>query len=255
MAGVSTYRPRIQDTDLEDLPAEARRLATPGAADFELTRQTGRWEEAVSAYRASIRYADDLFGRVLRALDSGPNGSNTIVAFWSDNGFHLGEKHRFHKSTLWERSCRVPLVIAVPWIKPGVTNAPVSLLDLYPTLAALCGLPIPQAVDGQDLSLQLANPTRKSNRVVLTNFRPGNYAVSDGRWRYLRYHDGGEELYDLTQDPHEWNNLAREPRHRNRLARMARHVPTVEAQPAPPKNAYRFHQGSYTWEPAGVPRQ
>ncbi|MCW5962555.1 MAG: sulfatase [Bryobacterales bacterium] len=248
MAAAAKYLPPAAVEDLDDLPAEGRRMAAAGASDFERSRDAGKLQDAVDAYRASIRYADALFGRVLAALESGPHAEDTIVVLWSDNGFHLGEKQRFHKSTLWERACRVPLVVAAPWLKPGIVDCPVSLLDLYPTLTTLCGLPKPPAMDGQDLGPLIANPKQRTRRLVLTGFRPGNYAVSDGTWRYLRYHDGGEELYRLTDDSNEWNNLASDPRYRGRIRAMARALPRHEAQPAPDKSAYRFHPATYQWQ-------
>lgn len=253
--GESAHLPFVDSDDLDDLPTAARRLAEAGNADYQRTREAGKWEEAVHAYRASIRYADALFGRILSALEAGPHAANTIVVLWSDNGFHMGEKQRFHKSTLWERACRVPLVMAAPGIQPAVVDAPVSLLDLFPTLAALCGLPRPESLDGKDLGTLMRNPVRKTRRSVITNFRPGNYAVSDGEWRYLRYHDGGEELYHLPRDPQERNNLARDPRQRSRIRALARHIPTQEAKAAPEKSAYRFDSSSYTWQPNTLPRQ
>ncbi len=248
------YLPVANSRDLDDLPAEARRLAAAGSPDYQRTRDARKWEEAVGAYRASIRYADALFGRILHALEAGPHAANTIVVLWSDNGFHLGEKERFHKSTLWERACRVPLVVAAPGIQPAVVDAPVSLLDLFPTLATLCGLPRPESLDGEDLGTLMRNPRRTNHRYVITNFRPGNYAVSDGDWRYLRYLDGGEELYHLRRDPREEVNLARNPRYRGRIRAMARHIPLQQMQPAPDKSTYRFDSASYTWQASTTPQ-
>jgi arylsulfatase A-like enzyme len=246
-AGDSFAPPRPPD-DLDDLPKAGRQMAAAGARDYNSAHQAGKWKEAVAAYRASIRYADELFGRVLQALADSPHAANTIVVFWSDNGFHLGEKQRFHKSTLWERASRVPLVITAPGVKPAVVDTPVSLLDVYPTLAALCGLQTPQGLDGEDRTSILRNPKQLGGKPAITNFQPGNYAVSDTRWRYIRYRDGGEELYDLGADPAEWKNLAGQPAQRQRIAQMAKWIPTTEAPPVPGKSAYRFDPVTYSWE-------
>ncbi|MDZ7639630.1 MAG: sulfatase-like hydrolase/transferase, partial [Bryobacterales bacterium] len=242
------FFPQGDGSDLEDVPAEGKQLAAPGADDFARTRDAGKWEESVTAYRASIRFADRLLGRVLKALERSGQSENTVIVFWSDNGFHLGEKGRFHKSTLWERACHVPMTIAAPGVKPGVCKAPASLLDLYLTMTTLCGLNTPVGMDGESLLPFLQNPGRQAEKPALTNFGPGNYAVSDGRWRYIRYRGGGEELYDLREDPAEWRNLANDAGNRHRMGDMARWIPKSEARPVPGKDMYRFDPSNYSWE-------
>ncbi|MBN8732928.1 MAG: sulfatase [Acidobacteria bacterium] len=246
------FLPEMVDGDLNDVPAAGKRFAATGAADFQRTRGMDQWPEAIRAYRASIRFADALYGRVLRALERSGQADNTVIVFWSDNGFHMGEKERFHKSTLWERACRVPLLIAAPGQKAATVDAPVSLLDVYPTLAALCGLRPPSGLDGRDLAPVLRSPRRATTQAVVTGFQPGNFAVNDGRWRYIRYQDGGEELYDLRSDPNEWTNLAGQPAMRAHMDRLARSIPAREAKPAPLKSAYRFDPVRYTWQPVAM---
>lgn len=130
--------------------------------------------------------------------------------FGRTHGFHLGEKEHWHKYTLWEEATRVPLIV----VAPGVTSSgqrcgkPVSLIDLYPTLNELCGLPRRQGLEGTSLVPLLKNPKRSWPRPALITHGRNNHAVRDERWRYIRYHDGSEELYDHQNDPHEWTNLA-----------------------------------------------
>ena len=155
-----------------------------------------------------------LFGRVLDALDESGLADNTLVVFLSDNGFHLGEKRHWHKSTLWERATHVPFVIAGPGLgTPGQRiDRPVSLQDLYPTLVDLCELPVADSerIDGDSLAPLIADPDRMWREAALTTYLRGNHALRTERWRYIRYHDG-DELYDRDADPTEERNLATRP--------------------------------------------
>jgi arylsulfatase A-like enzyme len=193
----------------------------------------GEWKPAVRAYLASISFSDAMLGRVLDALDAGPNARDTLIVFWSDHGYHLGEKGHWHKRTLWERSTRVPLII----VAPGVTRAgtrcarPVSLLDLYPTLADLCGLPACAELEGQSLRPLLKNPKAEWKRPAVITWQKGNHAVRSERWRYIRYRTGEEELYDHQTDPNEWNNLANDPKLAELRKQMAKWLPTKNSKP------------------------
>ncbi|TWU24967.1 Choline-sulfatase [Novipirellula galeiformis] len=162
----------------------------------------------VRAYLASISFVDSQVGRVLDALENSPYADNTIVVLWSDHGYHLGEKSISGKNSLWARSTRVPLIFAGPGIAANVKcNQPAELLDLYPTLASLAGLPRPNGVQGISLEPQLSDPTTPRDRPAICTHNAGNHSVCDTRWRYIRYLDGGEELYDVAQDPNEFDNL------------------------------------------------
>jgi arylsulfatase A-like enzyme len=122
----------------------------------------------------------------------------------------LGEKHHWRKFALWEEPTRAPLI----WVAPGVTKAggvsrrTVDFMSIYPTLSELCGLPTPQHVEGASIKSLLMNPNAKWEHPALTTHEFNNHAVRSEKWRYIRYHGGGEELYDETKDPYEWTNLA-----------------------------------------------
>ncbi len=147
------------------------------------------------------------------ALDASPSATNTIVVLWSDHGWHLGEKQHWGKWTGWERATRVPLIIvpargeASRFRVGQATPQAVGLIDLYPTLIEMCGLPPQKGLDGVSL-VPLLQRELDTDRVVVTTFGKGNHSLRGRRWRYLRYSDGSEELYDHDRDPHEWNNLA-----------------------------------------------
>lgn len=239
--------PEVRDNDLDDVPEEGRKLAETRRSDLELIRDAGRWKHAVRAYLASISYADEQLGRVLDALDASPYAANTIIALWSDHGWHLGEKTHWHKSTLWEEATRVPLIISAPGHQPGVCDRPVSLLNLYPTLSELCGLEPIKFHDGVSIVPLLRDPQSKWNRPAVIEFRYGNAAVRSDRYRYIRYHDGGEELYDHETDPYEWKNLAASAGHAAIKTELAGWITKQWAESAPTKKSFHFDPDTFTW--------
>ncbi len=216
--------------DLDDVPAAARWLATHrGEHDFIL--KAGLWKKCLQAYYASISYVDEQIGRVLDALEAGPNRDNTIVVFTSDNGWHTGEKNHWSKFYLSELACRVVFAIAVPGMKPQVVPTPVGLIDLYPTLLSLTGVPPPatHALDGTDLAGIVRGVARERGAPVLSTYGRECHSLRDGRFRYTRYRNGTEELYDHTNDPNEWTNLAGDKRYAAAKARLAAALPKVNA--------------------------
>lgn len=231
--------PDVKAGDLDDVPAGGHALLHRWLRMFRGIQQhpdfEGKWREAVAAYAAAVTFADEQLGRVLDALDQSPHRDNTLIVVWSDHGYHLGEKGHWTKFVLWEKSTRVPLVIVAPGVagKGGVSDRPVSLLDLYPTLVELCDLPPRRDLDGQSLVPLLRDPQAPREVPVLTTEMRGNHAVRTDRWRYIRYADGGEELYDHSTDPHEWHNLAADPQNAEVLAAHRQWLPFVEAAAAP----------------------
>jgi arylsulfatase A-like enzyme len=218
--------------DLDDLPKVARWLATHrGEHDFIV--KNGLWQKSLQAYYASIAYVDEQIGRVLDALEAGPNRDNTILVFASDNGWHTGEKNHWSKFYLSELACRVVFAISGPGLKRQVSDTPVGLIDIYPTLVSLAGLTPPRAhtLDGVDLSTILRGASAARGRPVLSTYGPGNHSIRDPRYRYTRFSNGTEELYDHDRDPHEWTNLAADPRHAATKSRLAAHLPKTDAPP------------------------
>lgn len=226
--------PGARPGDLDDVPPEGRHLARNRYLDH--IRAQGQWQGGVRAYLAAVAFADEMVGRVLRALDAGPHRDNTIVVLWSDHGFHLGEKEHWQKYTPWRACARVPLIVRVPPGCPGLPpgtaaggrcSRPVSLVDLYATLLELCGLPRQREVSPRSLIPLLADPAAPWPHAALTHLdQPGDYALSTERWRYIHYGTGGEELYDVQADPYEWTNLAGAPQHAAKLAELRALAPT-----------------------------
>jgi arylsulfatase A-like enzyme len=220
----SIQLPPVKENDLADVPPAGIRMARP-QGDHAAILASGRWKEAVQGYLAATAYTDMNIGRLLAALDRSPYKDNTIICFWCDHGWHLGEKEHWRKFALWEEATRSPLIWVVPGIKPGRCDRPVDFMSIYPTLMELCGLAMPAHVEGTSIRPLLADPSAAWNMPALTTYHFQNHAVRTERWRYIRYANGDEELYDQQADPHEWTNLADRPEHAQVKAELAKWLP------------------------------
>ena len=228
-------------TDLDDVPPEGIRLSRipdrpdTEESDHETILREGRWKEGIQGYLAAIAFMDAQLGRLIDALEKSQHNDDTIVVLWGDNGFHLGEKLHWRKQTLWEESTRVAYTIAAPGVtRPDtVCDRPVDLMSLYPTLMDLAGLPTPSHVEGVSVRPLLVKPKASWDRAALSTFQFKNHAVRTGRWRYIRYFDGTEELYDENKDPNEWTNLAARPRMASVKRDLAAFLPKTDAPMGP----------------------
>jgi choline-sulfatase len=239
--------PPIRDDDRADTPGFSWYLHwNLPEPRLRWLRDHHQWRNLVRAYLACTSFVDAQIGRVLDALEAAGLADNTVVVVWGDNGYHLGEKGISGKNSLWERSTRVPLIFAGPGVAAGGRcTRPAELLDLYPTLIELCGLTPRTDLEGLSLLPQLRDAGAPRARPALTSHNQGNHGVRSERWRYLRYADGTEELYDHRDDPHEWTNLAAEPGHSAILAAHRKWLPRLDAPPAP-GSAHRV----LTYDPA-----
>lgn len=213
--------------DLKDLPENFLNINDYAVAPTQADVIETNMERALThAYLASISFVDDCVGIVLNALKNSPHADNTIIVLWSDHGFHLGEKQHWAKRTLWEESTRVPMIIAGPGISPGqATPEAVSLLDIYPTLVALTGIPALDHLEGISLQPQLDDPATPRTHPAIISSYFGNHAIRTRDWRFIRYRDGAEELYDHRTDPDEFHNLANDPEHQAVCTRLAQWLP------------------------------
>lgn len=229
----SIQLPKVIDGDLKDLPPEGVRMALR-SGDHEAILQTNTWKEAVQAYLASCSFLDAMVGRVMEALDKSPCRDNTLVVFWGDHGWHLGEKEHWRKFALWEEATRAPFIWRVPGLTSpgGVCERTVDFMCIYPTLCDLCGIERPGHVEGANIRPLLKDPRAEWTTPALTTHEYMNHAVRTERWRYIRYAKGGEELYDETRDPYEWTNLADKPEFASIKAELARHLPSRNAPDA-----------------------
>jgi len=216
-------------------------------------KKSGQLRNLARSYLASISFVDAQVGRLMDALEKEGYADNTIVVLLSDHGYHLGEKEISGKNTLWDRSTRVPLVFAGPGVTVGGRcGRPAELLDIYPTLCELAKLPVPEGLDGISLVPQVKNDEAPRERPAITTHGQGNHGIRSEKWRYIRYADGSEELYDMVNDSNEWTNLAGKSEHQEVMIEHRRWLPTPDV-PAAPNSASRvlIHDpatGKTTWE-------
>jgi choline-sulfatase len=225
--------PRVLRGDREDTPPFSWylhwKLPEPRLEWLEAHKQ---WRNLVRSYLASTAFVDAQIGRVLAGLEACGLAEDTVIVVCSDHGWHLGEKGITGKNSLWERSTRVPLVLAGPGIATGARcGEPVELLDIYPTLLELAALPRPNDLEGHSLRPQLDNPAAPRAWPAITTSNQGNHSVRTRDWRLIRYADGSEELYDHRVDPREEWNLATDPRQAAQRAALRAHLPTINQAP------------------------
>jgi iduronate 2-sulfatase len=231
----SIQLPEVLESDLSDVPSAGQKMANADG-DHANILKSGRWKEAVRGYLAAHAYCDAMVGRLMAAFDKSPHRQNTIIVFWGDHGWHLGEKQHWRKFTLWEEATRSPLF----FVAPGVTQAnsksarPVDFMSIYPSLCELCGLDRPEHVQGFSIVPLLKDPSAAWDKPAVTSHGYKNHAVRTEKWRYIRYEDGSEELYDEVNDPKEWKNLADDPTLAYVKTDLARWLP-AENVPTPAK--------------------
>ena len=197
-------------------------------------QENNQWRNLVRSYLACTSFVDAQVGRLLTALDEAGVADNTIVVVWGDHGWHLGEKEITGKNTLWDRGTKVPLIFAGPGVKGGQRcMQPAELLDIYPTLIELTGVPKRDDLEGLSLAPQLQNAATKRDRPAITSHNQGNHGIRSENWRYIHYADGTEELYDMVNDPHEWRNVAAKPENAAIIAEHKKWLPKIDVPPAP----------------------
>lgn len=222
----------LEKIEIPKFPANLPELVPEGALGstrpwpwFGVNEQ--QLKESVRAYYAAIEFMDAQVGRLLDALERLGLAESTIIAFWGDNGYHLGELGLLMKQSTFENSARIPLLISAPGQKaPGkISPRTVELLDIYPTLAELAGLTPPPGLQGKSLKPLLDDPAAPWDKPAFTQVWRGTYpgySVRTERYRYMQWDEGkkGEQLYDYQTDPGELHNLAAEPAHAETLAKM-----------------------------------
>ncbi|MEW6306819.1 MAG: sulfatase [Verrucomicrobiota bacterium] len=224
----------LEKIKLPEVPAGHREAGPAGAfgsAKPEQDRMTDQQrKEAIQAYHAATTFMDAQVGRVVSALDRLKLADKTVIVFTSDHGYHLGEHGLWQKMSVFENSARVPMIVVAPKAKANgkSAGAPVELVDLYPTLADLCGLAAPSYLDGKSLRPILNDATKSVKPGAFTQVQRGGpgYSVSDGRYRYIEWDGGkgGAQLYDIQNDPQEFKNLVNDAKHADTVARLKKLV-------------------------------
>ena len=230
----SIQLPPHRDNDLDDIPPAGVKMANP-KGDHARVLKSGRWKEIVQAYLASIAFCDSQVGRLLDGLEASPYRDNTIVVLWSDHGWSLGEKSHWRKFALWEEPTRTVFAWRVPGVThPGETCArAVDFTCIYPTLCELTGQPLPSHLEGRSIVPLLKNPQAAWDFPAVTTQGFKNHAVRSDDWRYIRYANGDEELYDDAHDPFEYTNLAKKAKYADRKTELAKWLPKSNAPSLP----------------------
>jgi len=224
--------PHIEN-DLADIPKAGRKIGNTG--DHPKFLESDRWKDAVQSYLATIAFVDVCIGRLLDGLENSAYWDNTIIVLWGDHGWHLGEKEHWRKFTLWEEATRAPMI----WVAPGVTKGnslchqPVDFMSIYPTLCELAGLRTPDHVEGTSIVPLLKDPDAGWDGAAFTTHGYMNHSVRTSRWRYTRYADGSEELYDHDRDQYEWTNLAGDPAYDDEIRSLSSFLPRSNARVKP----------------------
>lgn len=243
--------PKYQRGDLKDAHDHGRKHWHKWVED------NNQWRKLMQGYLASISYVDHQVNRILDGLNNSPKADNTIIVLWSDHGFHIGEKENWEKFALWNQTTRVPLFVSLPnqfeengFPNHARTNQPVTLTDLYPTLCELAQIPTPEQCSGLSFLDQLRNPDAARIQPALTSFffhreNAASHAISGTRFRYLKYGNNFEELYDLENDPNEFINEIDNPNFTRIKNKLRNSIPSHPADNRTVPTDSEFHRGRF----------
>ena len=217
--------PQVRTDDLDDLPPYGKALARsnahkdlfkPRTVHEQILHLGGEkeWKYMVQSYLACINYVDTQIGRLLNELKENPRKRETVIVLTSDHGWNLGEKTHWCKAAIWRNTTRVPFMVLLPGVTKAGTrnNQPISHVDIYPSLCDFAGVSKPDHLEGRSILPLLKDPSATRDLAFLS-YGPRNTAAQSERYRYIRYEDGSEELYDHQKDPHEWTNLIGNKKH------------------------------------------
>ena len=217
--------------DLEDVPPVALQINDlPMMPTTDWAIENGEWKKIIQAYLACVSFVDHEIGRLMEAYENSDHTKNTVIVFWSDHGYRLGEKNTFAKHGLWESATKAPLFFVAPDLPKGkVIDEPAEMLSIYPTLLELCGLPAYERNEGKSLVQTMLGEENETS-VAITTFGMNNHTVKSNRFRYIRYEDGGEEFYDHINDPNEFTNQAKNTSYKDEIEKLKKNLPKTNAK-------------------------
>ncbi len=229
--------------DLNDVPDVALQINDlPMMPTTQWAIESGNWDDIIQAYLACVSFVDAQVGRVMEALENSEYADNTIIVLWSDHGYRLGEKETFAKHALWEEATNAPLIFAAPSLPKGkVVDQPVEMLSIYPTLLELSGLEANGKNEGISLVELMQSGKNEKEYYAITTYGMNNHSIRSEKFRYTRYEDGSEELYDHEYDPNEWINIAKETKAESVRGELGALLPKVNVNWAAPSE--------YTFQP------
>lgn len=232
-----------QADDLNDVPPVGLQINDlPMMPSTDWAIESGEWKKIIQAYLACVSFVDYEIGRLMEAYENSDHAKNTIIVFWSDHGYRLGEKSTFAKHGLWDSATKAPLFFVAPNLPKGkVIDEPAELLSIYPTLLELCGLPAYDKNEGKSLVSTMMGERADENSVAITTFGMNNHTVKSKDYRYIQYEDGGEEFYDHKNDPNEFTNQVKNAAYKDEIAALKKQLPKTNATWDPNSN--------YTFQP------
>ncbi len=201
--------PAVPEGDLDDIPDNGKNGTTSESSGIAQFPDNIRkmWAD----YYATVTFMDEQLGKVIAALEKEGLRDSTMIIFTSDHGYHLGEHHFWQKSKFHENVTRVPFIVSAPGFESGRTMSLAELMDIYPTVCDLLGVPIPETVQGESLRPVLTDPSATVRKAAFSLDRKRGQAVRSPEWAFFQYKKGGEELYDMKADPGQFTNLAEDP--------------------------------------------
>jgi len=205
-------KPEVLDDDLNDIPIAGKKLITKydNVDIHQLVLERNIWEEVIYFYLVRIAFMDELIGILLKNLEDSGILNKTCIILCGDNGWHMGEKKRWQKFTLWQEATKVPLIMHLPYgHKGGLTiKEPAGLVDIFPTVTDICSITRPDKLEGKSLLPSIDGENSKEPHVVISQIENNNFSFRTKDYCYIVYYDGSEELYNYNSDPKEWHNIA-----------------------------------------------
>lgn len=223
------------ENDLEDIPLAGKKIGF-GVKEHEKIVSNDNWKIAVQSYMAAISYMDMNLGRLLDAVEKSPYNDNLVIVLFGDHGWHLGEKSHWRKFTLWEEGSHTPLIWSIPGVTPKnkICKKPLDLMSLFPTICELANIPRPTYVEGENIMPLLKNPELSSwDKAAITTHGLNKHAIRIQNWRYIKYQDDSEELYNHIDDPYEYKNLASLPEMRPIIQKLKNYLPKINTPSLP----------------------